>query len=352
MASLGLFLIDDEKKLRWFVWALILSQGWNAWNINQVYYEYGINVRYFTWNYLDNNTYSIATTPLVALAVSMLLVLPGFKTQFMSGLVFVLSMHVIMILKSRGTMIGGLSIAIFAMVFMPKSKRAIQMTAIGIVCAAILAGPSVLEEFMSSFQQQDNLDNSAASRYKLWKAGASIMADYPLLGVGPWAGQFLVPTYYEGGIGGLRQKALHNLFFEIGTGSGIPALIFYLAYFFVPWFTHLSLWLKDKPEPGSWGQAINLAALCGIPGYWVSSMFSSGALIEPPYLVMTLVCVGIPFADGTWKNRLDDESQIVDDPYIEEDPFEDYPERVGNAETTDDRPVYKEFEPTSFDARR
>lgn len=296
MASLGLFLIDDEKKLRWFVWALILSQGWNAYNINQLYYQYGINVRYFEWNYLDNNTYSIATTPLIGLAVSMLLVLPGLKTQIASGLVFVLSMHVIMILKSRGTMMGGLALAVFAILFMPKSRRAIQMTLIGFICASVLAGPSVVDEFMSSFNKEENLDNSAASRFKLWKAGAGIIADNPLLGVGPWSGQFIVPAYYEGDLGGMEQKALHNLFFEIGTGSGVPALVFYLAYFFIPWLAHLSLWLKGIPEPGSWGQAINLAALCGIPGYWVSSMFSSGALIEPPYLLVTLCCVGLTFS--------------------------------------------------------
>jgi len=322
MASLGVWLIDDKKKLVWFIWALILSQGWNSFNVNQLYYERGINTNNFSWNYLDNNTYSISSVPVMAVVFGVLMVVKDWRLRLLTGLIFVLQMHQLMILQSRGTMVGGLFLVALGVFFMPKTRISIQMTLIATVLGVMLAGPSVVKEFMSSFEAAETLDSSADSRFKVWKAGAAIMRDNPLLGVGPWAGQFVVPRYYEGDLGGMGQKALHNLFFEIGTGSGIPALIAYLLYFFIPWFGHLKLWRQGIPRPGTWEQAVNVGYLCGVPGYWTASMFSSGALIEPPYLMVTLGCVGLQLAIDSRDQEDDSEGQDEED--FEDQEFSEY----------------------------
>jgi O-antigen ligase len=318
IASLGVVLIDDRRKMIWFIWAMVLSQGWNAFNVNQLYYMYGVNVRYFTWNFLDNNTYSISTIPVMAVTFGILMIHKDWRIRLLSGLIFVLQMHQLMILQSRGTMMGGLVLIALGVFFMPKTRISIQMTLVALVVGSILAGPSVLEEFNSAFVAEEEMDSSAASRYKVWKAGAAIMLDYPLLGAGPWAGQFLVPMYYEGGGAG-GQKALHNLFFEVGTGSGIPALLCYLLYFFVPWLAHLKLWLSGEPRIGSWWQIANLAVLCGIPGYWAASMFSSGALIESPYLLATLACCSLTYQEIEQESNFYDEDPQEEHLLIEDD---------------------------------
>jgi O-antigen ligase len=323
MAILGVWLIDDQKKLVWFIWAFMLSQGWNAFNVNQLYYERGgINVNNFSWNYLDNNTYSISSVPVMGVVFGVLMVVKDWRLRLLTGLIFVLQMHQLMILQSRGTMVGGLCLVALGVFFMPKTRVSIQMTLIATVLGVLLAGPSVVKEFMSSFEAAESIDSSADSRYKLWKAGAAIMRDNPLLGVGPWAGQFVVPRYYEGNLDGMGQKALHNLFFEIGTGSGIPAVIAYLLYFFIPWFGHLKLWRQGIPRPGSWEQAVNVGYLCGVPGYWAASMFSSGALIEPPYLMVTLGCVGLQLAIDSRDQEDDSEGQDEED--FEDQEFSEY----------------------------
>lgn len=340
MTSLGIWLIDDRKKLVWLIWALILSQGWNAFNVNQLYYEQGgINVYNFSWNYLDNNTYSISTVPVMGVVFGVLMVVKDWRLRLLAGLIFVLQMHQLMILQSRGTMIGGLCLVALGVFFMPKTRISIQMTLIATVLGVALAGPSVLEEFMSSFEATENLDSSAESRYKVWKAGASIMRDYPLLGVGPWAGQFVVPRYYEGDLGGMTQKALHNLFFEIGTGSGIPALIAYLLYFFIPWFAHFKLWRQGVLRSGTWEQAVNLGYLCGVPGYWASSMFSSGALIEPPYLLVTLGCAGLQVAVNSRRQEDDSDSQDEED-LDDQDSFDDMQEDIDLQNVADDSELH------------
>ena len=302
MGIVGIFLVDSPKKLYWFIWSIVLCQGWNAFNINQLYFERGfIIINNFSWNSLDNNTYSISCLPVAAGAFAILMTMQDWRLRALSGLIFVLQMHQIMILQSRGTMMGGLVLAALGIFFMPKNRTSIVMLSVGLSLGIMLAGPSVLEEFSSSFAAEGERDSSAESRFLIWKAGAAIMMDYPLLGVGPWAGELIVPAYYEGDLGGMTVKALHNLFFEVGTGAGVPALIAYLLFFGIPWAAHLQLWFKERDTMEPWMRVSNLSVLCGVPGYWVASMFSSGALIESPYLLVVLGCasLGIHFNNQT-----------------------------------------------------
>ena len=288
MAVIACWTIDDARKLVIFCWALCIAQGWNAVNINQLYYQYGINVNYFTWNYLDNNVYSISSVPPMAVSFALMLYAPRRWMMCLASVIFILQMHQLMILQSRGTMIGAIALVLFGVFFMKKNRRTIGLIGGGVLAAAVLAGPSVVKEFSSAFAEEGERDSSADSRFKLWSAGAKIMVDYPLLGVGPWAGERYVHRYYDGGTG--KNKALHNLFFEVGTGSGIPALIGYLAYFLAPFLGHFYLWRRHRGRFPEWMRICNLVVLAGIPGYFVASMFSSGALLESPYL---LVAIGI-----------------------------------------------------------
>ncbi|MCC9601456.1 O-antigen ligase family protein [Stieleria sp. JC731] len=287
MAVLACWTIDSPKRLNLLCWSIVCAQGWNAFNINQMFYQYGINVTYFTWNYLDNNVYSISSVPPMAIAFAFMLTERKRLLIGLSGVVFVLQMHQLMILQSRGTMLGAIGMVGVGVVAMPKNRQTFSLVMAGLIAGAVLAGPSVVEEFSSAFSAEGERDTSAESRFALWKAGAAIMKDYPLLGVGPWAGERMVPRYYEGGLTS-QAKALHNLIFEVGTGSGTPALVVYLAFFLLPWWVHFRVWWRHRRSFPDWFRTCNLAILAGVPGYMLSSMFSSGALIESPYLLMVV----------------------------------------------------------------
>ncbi len=293
MSSLAVFVLNTGRQIAIFVGCLILAQGWNAFNINQLYFERGyININWFQWNFLDNNTYSISSLPMFFLAIGGSICAPRLWQRGLAGFIAVLQIHQIMLLQSRGTMIGALLACGLMIVFMPKTQRAIRTVLAAVVIGSILAGPPVIEEFSSAFKPQGELDSSADSRYGVWKAGAKITMDYPLLGVGPWAGERLVPHYYENYTDNRDAKALHNLLFEVSTGMGIPATILYLSFFGLPWWQHLKVWWRggDFPE---WFRIVQIGILAGIPGYWASSMFSSGALIEAPYLLMAIGIVSL-----------------------------------------------------------
>jgi hypothetical protein len=62
-------------------------------------------------------------------------------------------------------------------------------------------------------------------------------------------------------------------------------------------------------------RAVNLAVLCGIPGYWAASMFSSGALIESPYVLVMLGCTSLSIfqAEDRDEEETSEHDELEDD---------------------------------------
>lgn len=289
MASIASGLYPSHGAVRAAAILLVIAQGWNAFNINQLYFSQSfINLNSFRWNYLDNNTYSISTVPIFALTIALLLTDRDRRIRYLMGLIAVLQLHQIMILESRGTMLGVLLLLGLAIWVMPRNRWNWSVVGGGIALSVVLAGPPVVKEFVSIFADDGQRDSSADSRFELWSAGWRITADYPVLGVGPWAGQVLVPEYYEGEMAvAMERKALHNLFFEMSTGAGVLALIVYLAFFGLPFWIAWKEFRSTRRSRQPIG-TLPMAMVCGVPAFWLSSMFSSGILIESPYVLVVL----------------------------------------------------------------
>ena len=287
MMVVGIVLLDAPRKFTALLWVAVFAQGYSAFRINEDYFSRGFTfIARDGWGFLDNNTYSIATLPVMA--ISFALMLTGLRVwqRLLAGTIFIMQAHEIMLLESRGGMIGALVMVALMIYSVPKTRWTVTTLVLGTLVTAALAGPPVMKRFSSSFEGEGERDSSAESRFFLWKAGTKITLDYPLLGVGPNAGSRLVPVYYEGGLN-TNEKALHNLFFDITTGSGVPAAVCYFAFLGWGWWaavrtscTGLSL--------VHWLQPVRLAVVGGIPGYLTASMFSSGALIESGYLLAVI----------------------------------------------------------------
>lgn len=293
MAIITVWLIDSPKKLWILMWVVVICQGYNALQINLQYFQDGY-CRYATngWGGKgDNNVYSIFTIPVMGISAALSVYGKNNWQLVLAGFVFVLQLHVLLLLESRGTMIGGICLACIFAVCVPKSRRVWTVLAAAFFCAVLLTGPSVVDEFTSAFKSEGERDSSANSRFELWKAGATITKENPLLGVGPNAGRFVVPQYVDAE--GRDQKALHNLFFEISTGCGVLATLLYLAFFGLVFFPCLLLLRRKKHQLPDWAAVGTLAVVCGVPGYWVSSMFSSGALLESSYMLVAIGGVSI-----------------------------------------------------------
>jgi O-antigen ligase len=285
MAVIAIHVLDSPRWIFAGLWSVALAQGYNAYQINDSYFERGrcIFVKR-PWGYHgDANLYCIITIPIMAISAALMFSTRPLWQKVAAGAIFVLQMHQIMMMESRGCMIGSLVMVPLLLLLMPQTRWNWAAVTAAIVCGAILAGPSVVAEFSSSFRKEGERDSSAESRFLLWKTGARITADYPLLGVGPHAGQKLVAQYL--GMPGGR-KGLHNLFFEISTGCGVPATVLYCIFFGVAWGTATWALLRRRWQPlPDWAETTYVAVSTGLIGYMVASMFSSGAVLESSYLL-------------------------------------------------------------------
>ena len=320
MAGLGILTVTNPRHAFWLGLACVLGQGYNTLEINREYFQIGYcRYAYITnWGYkgLDNNGYSILTVPVLAIALSIALCPGNLKLRAVAGMIGVLEMHQLMLMESRGSMIGAVLLGALAVFFVPKTKQSIALILAGVVGVGVLAGPPVVKEFMSSFAQEGELDSSAESRYSLWKAGTKLMLDHPWIGVGPNASRYYVPRYYEGGNVG-DAKALHNLFFEVGCENGIPAVCIFFAFYTLPWlyvFQNRHHFLKMGQK---WSPSLCIAVLAGIPGYLLASMFSSGALIESSYILPIIACGLASSKEFLEQNDESQTSEEFDEPWDE-----------------------------------
>lgn len=288
VVAVTICLIDDLKLLKLLLIVVVLAQGYNALQINLEYFQTGFS-RYAhrSWGSfgVDNNGYSIMTTPILGCTLALAL----FEKQALMRCLYfgvaLLQVHQLMLLESRGCMLAAVVMCGILAWKMPRRSGNVGWVAAAVVIAGLLAGPSVVKEFASSFESNGLRDTSAQSRFYLWKAGWQITKDYPLLGVGPNAGRVLVPTYYEGGLD-VTNKALHNLFFDVSTGVGIPGFVCYFLVFALPAIYAVRTYDPDDEATGP----LRLAVLAGLPGYLIASIFSSGLLFESCYVLVIVGC--------------------------------------------------------------
>lgn len=294
MFFIGICLLDSMKRLSVVLWGYIAVQGYLTLDMNLTYFLEGINpvVHNDGFGTLNNNTFALSLLPGLSLA----LMAGIFETRllFRGAALFsaLSSIHVILLSESRGAYLGLAAIAGLAFYFIPKNARTISALVVIVVLSGFLVGESVREEFGTMFA--DELDDSAAARFSLWQAGWGAMKDYPFLGAGP--GNFEIISHHYGVEEG---RAAHNLYMQIGADCGIPALVslmsFYVLTFIklqriIPWKTR-----RDAVPVDPTVMAIGVGAFAGLAGYLLHSVFSSGVLIETPYLtaLMALATVRV-----------------------------------------------------------
>ncbi|WP_160168104.1 O-antigen ligase family protein [Rhodopirellula sallentina] len=294
MACLAMGLIDTPKKMLVLLMAICVAQGYNSLQINVQYFQDGFSAYSRNgWAFGmrgDNNIYSSATIPMLSgsLALGLLLQRTWQRVLFLS--IAVLATHQIMLLESRGAMLGAIAAFGVLVLMVRKTTYINTVFACGLIVGALLAGPPVVKEFASAFESRDNLDGSAASRFVVWKAGLEITRDYPLLGVGPWCGSMLVPSYAD--LPNSR-KELHNIFLEISTGCGLLAAFAYFGSFWLAWYRSLRTRpllyrFSTVPDDQSALEIVRLSVIAGLAGYFVASMFSAAALSESSYVFLAL----------------------------------------------------------------
>lgn len=319
MVCVGIRLLDSPRILEAAVVCIILGVSWNAYEINMDYLSKGYSfVNRDGWAYQNMNGYALILLLSFFLTISAALHVSKLHHKAFLLMIAGVNMHAIYIGEARGTMLGCVFSAVLLVYFMEKNLSNWGVIFSTAILGLALAGPSVVKEFSSSFAVED-LDKSAQSRFYIWDAGIRITLDYPVLGLGPWAAGFMVPSYYADPAGTTKETIhLHNLPLEVSTGMGLPGLFLYLGIFFLPWNQlrkmRRNLACVGHPRDTRVVSVVTLAFLAGIPGYWLASCFNSGALIEIPYVFVALAIAAINvFKQVEWQELAYSEDAVVEE---------------------------------------
>lgn len=171
------------------------------------------------------------------------------------------------------------------------ARRAVRVpAALGAVGAlALLAVADPVADRVRSIV--DPGDPTVRDRVAMWRAGLAMIADHPLLGVGPgevraWYQHYRRPEAIRPSTG-----HLHNSAIQVAAERGLPALAAWL-WIWVVFFREGGRLLARLPREPSRQRALVSASLGGVVGFLVAGLFEhnfgDGEVVMVVYALMAL----------------------------------------------------------------
>jgi O-antigen ligase len=220
------------------------------------------------------------------------------KIRYISGAVALVLLVALAFTQTRNTYLGiaaGLIILLFSW------RKGFVFLLPFIISLAILLSPPIVRERM--FKIADMQDASVQSRFYMMEAGAGMVADYPLFGVGL--------NQVEGMYERYRPEAetriaphLHNNIFQIAAERGVPALGLWLLFMIVL-FRNTHRKVREK-RISPWGKILASGALAVVTALFIAGMFEYN-FGDSEVRMLFFLCISLPFgyiAEGKEKKAV------------------------------------------------
>jgi O-antigen ligase len=195
----------------------------------------------------------------------------------------------------------GLAAGVLALVL--TARRILPIVAI-LAAALAVAAVTVPGQVAERVQSIVNLeDQTLRDRVAMWRAGLGMIADHPLLGVGPgevraWYQHYRRPEAIRPSTGHLHNSAIH-----IAAERGLPALGAWV-WLWVVFFREGCRVLRRLGQDAPLGRALVCASLAGVAGFLVAGLFEHNfgdaevmmlvyALMAQPWVVSRELAVGV-----------------------------------------------------------
>ncbi|MEO6324808.1 MAG: O-antigen ligase family protein [Thermoanaerobaculia bacterium] len=143
-----------------------------------------------------------------------------------------------------------------------------------------------------AFSTFDAADRTARDRVLMWQAGASMVADHPLFGVGPGRVKELYPKYRRPGYVNAAPGHLHDNVVMIAAETGIPSALAYLA--FTAMFLIESV-RRERAWSGFGERSVARGCVAAMAAFFVSGFFEYN-FGDVEILRVTLVMAALPLA--------------------------------------------------------
>ena len=184
---------------------------------------------------------------------------------------------------SRNAYVGALvGIAVLLLV---RDFRLLALLPVAIAALVLLAPTNIVDRVYSIFDLKDPTNRD---RVAMAQAGAAIIGDEPLTGVGPDMVEHVYPEYRTDAAVNREVQHLHNVPLQIAAERGLPALGFWL------WFVVLAgrdLFRKVRREP----TAVAAAGLAALAAAVTAGLFEYN-FGDSEFLVPLLALLTLPFA--------------------------------------------------------
>jgi putative inorganic carbon (hco3(-)) transporter len=294
---IGITLLDDTKNRHRMFWTIVMAQGYVGFEMNLMYLK-GYNVAADGFGGMDNNCFAASLVATIGPAVCLVIASKTWWERALAGSAAALILHTLLLTFSRGGMVGLLAVGVVALVMMPKRPKYMAVVVLTMLLAVRLTGPQLMARYASTFAETEERDGSAESRLDLWRDCLKVVADYPILGVGPANWRVIASSY-----GWPEGKSAHSVWMETAAEMGIPGSLLLFSFFGI---AAIRLWpiarLRQTDE-NRLDIAIAAGTVLSAVGFIVSGQFVSVSGLELPYYVVMvgagLLKHGVPVAKAT-----------------------------------------------------
>src|SRR5262245_20035848 len=154
----GATIIDSIPKLKQLAWVIALSHGYVAYELNLSYYSGFNRMHELGFGDMDNNSFSIALCAGAGLAFFLGLNADKWWQKLLAFASCGLMVHAVFFAFSRGGMLGLIITAGISFVLIPKTFKHYAIFAAALLLAIRLAGPEVVDRFVTVFSSQEERD--------------------------------------------------------------------------------------------------------------------------------------------------------------------------------------------------
>ncbi len=287
-------IITDRKKFDGLFWVFVfisLFQGHRAWTVPRRYYEQGRLEGVGGADFSESNFFAGFMASMLPIIGIQLLRSKKWYGKAICAVSAAFTANAIVLTRSRGGFVGLAASALTACLFAPKGYR--KIIVLGLILG-MMGGLYVADEQFiarltktSSASGEEELDESAGSRFRLWRAGGEMLVDRPLgIGIGNWyqtIGHY-IPDY--------AGKDCHSTYVKLAAEAGVQGVSVFFLIILTGFRKLREIRKKADALPKSVGKDFILFSF-GLTVSW-AALFASGLTVSMSYMEFLWILVMLP----------------------------------------------------------
>ncbi|HUY91133.1 MAG TPA: O-antigen ligase family protein [Pirellulales bacterium] len=292
-------LIESVAQLKQLAWVIVLSTGYVAFELNLSYYQGYNRAREEGLGPLDNNGAALMMVTAASVALFLALGESRWWRRFLALAAAGLMVNCAMFCFSRGGILALIVTAVVGFLVVPKRGVHYLLFLLAVLAGFRLAGPEVVDRFMTVFAEKEERDASASSRMELAANCLELMKEHPLFGIGPMQFPFVSHRF-----GWPEGKQAHTMWLQVGAEQGVPGLGLLLGFYGA---TIIGLWRfrRQLLERDPWLLDVARMVTASLAGFGVAAHFLSVQTVELPYYIALLGAGALKCATSTGGARLE-----------------------------------------------